>query len=179
MIKTVALPLAAMMLLAMPALAQDAAPPQAPKPGYNATLQNADGRNIGMVKVTAAPKGLVVSVDATNLPSGWHAFHFHQAGNCDDHADHFKKSGSHAAREGEEHGFYAANGPHLGDFANFYVGSDGSAKFEQYSQNVTEADLLDADGTAVMIHADPDDYISQPSGAAGDRLACGVIAKAE
>jgi Cu-Zn family superoxide dismutase len=171
--------LALLAATALPAAAQDAVSPVVPKPGHAATLQNAEGRNIGTVKVTGAPKGVLVSVDASNLPSGWHAFHFHKTGDCDDHADHFKKSGPHAAREGEEHGFFSEKGPHLGDFANFFVGADGSAKFEQFSQNVKAEDLMDADGTAAMIHASPDDYASQPAGDAGERLACGVIQKAE
>lgn len=153
--------------------------PVAPAAGYTAALKNDQGEDVGTVSFTDAPKGLLMNVSIDKMAPGWHAIHLHGKGDCSDMTDHFKMSGGHMAREGEEHGFFNPKGPHAGDFANFFVGGDGKAKFEQYSTNVRAADLPDADGTAVIIHAKPDDYMSQPAGDAGERLACGVVAAAK
>lgn len=167
---------AAITAVAWQGMAQEAEKPQAPKAGYAATLKNADNEDIGTVELTAAPKGLLMNVSIDRMAPGWHAIHLHGVGDCADHAEHFKKSGGHASREGEAHGYFNDAGPHQGDFPNFYVNADGTAKFQHFSANVKGEDLLDENGTAVLIHANPDDYISQPAGDAGDRLACGTIA---
>lgn len=175
--KTVAIVagVAAISVLAWQGMAQQAEKPVAPKAGYAATLTNAADEAVGTVEITAAPKGILMNVSIDKMEPGWHAIHFHGVGDCADHGDHFKKSGPHASREGEAHGYFSEAGPHQGDFPNFYVHSDGTAKFQHFSANVKGDDLLDDNGTAVLIHAKPDDYISQPAGDAGDRLACGRI----
>jgi len=184
--------LAAFLVFSLPAFAEEAkmeAPePQAenriamPAPAVTETpasvaipLVDAQKKETGSVRVTETPHGLIVRVEATGLPQGWHGLHFHQAGDCSDHADHFKKSGSHLARDDEAHGYFAANGPHAGDLPNIYAGSDGVAKAEFFTSTAEREMLRDEDGTAVMIHAGADDYRTAPSGDSGERLACGVI----
>ena len=73
-----------------------------------------------------------------------------------------------------------ADGPDSGDLPNLYVGADGSAMAEFFATRVSVAGgdmpaLLDEDGSAVIIHEQPDDHLTQPIGGAGGRIACGVI----
>jgi Cu-Zn family superoxide dismutase len=82
-----------------------------------------------------------------------------------------------------EHGVMAEGGPHPGDFPNVHVEENGVLQAEFFTDRLSmeeggENTLFDEDGSAVVIHADPDDYSSQPSGEAGDRLACGVVEQA-
>jgi len=160
------------------------APAPAPSPAENvaessrsftAKMTGSDAKDIGTVRLTETPHGLLLSVDLKDLPPGWRALHIHGAGDCSDHADHFMKAGGHAAAEGQEHGFLSDKGPHKGDLPNIFVTADGTAKAEFYTNLIAVADLTDADGAAMMIHAEKDDYISAPAGNAGTRLACGVI----
>lgn len=170
---------AAIAVYAINGQAQDAAKVETPKPGFTVALKGHDEAAVGTADITATPKGVLLSVNIDKMAPGWHAIHFHGVGDCSDHTDHFKKSGGHAAAEGQEHGYFAATGPHAGDLTNFYVHADGTAKFVQYSTDMTAQMLDDADGTALVIHANPDDYVSAPAGNAGDRLGCGVISKAD
>ena len=73
-----------------------------------------------------------------------------------------------------------AEGPHPGDFPNVNVGQDGVLKAEFFTDRLSLGDggqnpLVDEDGSAVVVHAEPDDYASDPAGHAGDRIACGVV----
>ena len=140
-----------------------------------AHIFNHEGAHVGQAKLTPATKGIILNVELHDFAPGWHALHFHGQGVCDDHHDHFAKSGGHAAREGEEHGYLSPKGPHMGDLPNFFVHDDGTAKIQVYTENAKLDELIDADGAAILIHADPDDYTTQPAGNAGKRLACGVI----
>lgn len=148
---------------------------KAPKPGYSVALNGQDETMVGGALISQTSKGLFLMVDIYNLPEGWHSIHLHAKGDCSDHADHFKKSGGHAAKEGQEHGYFSEKGPHSGDLPNFYVGKDKRAKFHIYTTDMTIEQLTDEDGTALVIHEKADDYASQPAGEAGERLACGVV----
>jgi len=149
-----------------PLPAQDA--PQA-----SATLMGADGAAVGAAAFTAGPHGVLVRAELTGLPPGPHAIHVHETGVCE---PPFESAGAHFAGGAAEHGFMMADGPHAGDLPNVYVPDSGTITVDLASP-ATLDQLLDADGAALVIHAGPDDYRSQPSGASGDRIACGVIAK--
>jgi len=128
----------------------------------------------GNVTVTAAPKGVLVKVDATGLTPGWHAVHFHEKGDCS--PDTFTNAGAHVhAATPVTHGLLNPAGNDLGDLPNIYAAADGSAHAELFSQLVILPALMDADGSSVVIHAAADDYTSQPIGGAGARVACAVI----
>lgn len=142
-----------------------------------ASLINDKGQSVGTARALETPKGLMIDFNFANLAPGWHAIHIHGVGKCDDHADHFKASGGHFAKEGEEHGYLNEKGPHSGDMPNFWVNAEGEAKFQVYDAGLKASDLNDADGSAFIIHAKPDDYKTPPAGDAGERLACGVIGK--
>jgi len=143
-------------------------------PAHVATLMKAGGGSAGTVTVTAAPKGVLLKVDASGLTPGWHAIHLHEKGDCSDAA--FKSAGAHVhAATPAVHGLLNAQANDMGDLPNLYVGADGTVKAEMFTSLVTLPALLDADGSSIVIHAKPDDYLSQPIGGAGDRVACGVI----
>ncbi len=141
-------------------------------------MKGPDGADLGMIEVTSTPLGLLLKANLRGLPDGTHAFHIHEKGVCD---GDFSSAGGHYNPDGKSHGFLAENGPHAGDMTNF-VAANGTAEFEEFNAMVTLAGakgpLNDADGSAIVIHSGADDYLSQPSGAAGDRIACGVVYKA-
>ena len=142
-----------------------------------AILVDAFGKTAGTATFQKTARGMLIRVDATGLSEGWHGLHLHSVGDCTDHLDHFAKSGGHAANAGQEHGYFAANGPHSGDLPNILARLDGHAIAEFYTEGMGFETLQDADGAALMIHAGPDDYTSQPAGNSGERVACGVVTK--
>lgn len=139
-----------------------------------------EGSSIGNVKLTQGPTGVVMRVElsAGSLSPGWHGLHFHSVGDCSD-IGAFKKSGGHVGLIPGGHGLLNPDGPERGDLTNIWAHTDGSAGYEIFTEAVTlsqgEHALLDADGSAVVIHANPDDHISQPIGGAGPRVACAVL----
>lgn len=154
-----------------PALAQDA----------RATLVDASGATVGEVELVAAPAGGVLLVARlANLPPGIHGFHIHRTGACEPPS--FDSAGGHFNPHGDDHGVLAHGGRHAGDLPNLHVPPGGAVTIELFLERVTldendDESLLDADGSAVVIHANADDHQSQPAGEAGARIACGVIVR--
>lgn len=144
----------------------------------HADLVDATGKSVGMVMLQDTPSGVLVTTEATGLPAGEHGFHFHEKGACDA-AQKFTTAGAHFTAGKTQHGLLMAT-HHGGDMPNAYVGADGVLKTQALNTGVTLAagakSLFDADGSALVIHAKPDDYKTQPSGDAGDRIACAVVA---
>ena len=156
----------------VPAGAQDATTLQRAR----AAFVDQAGNTMGMAELTDSPQGVLIELDLGGLPPAqWVAFHVHETGKCDP-AGHHKSAGGHFNPDGREHGYFAANGPHAGDMPNQYVAADGTLKTQVFKSFVRlapgEFNIL---GRALMIHANPDDYKSQPAGEAGDRIACAVI----
>jgi len=151
-------------------------------PMVHADVIGQDGKKIGMVMLHETPAGVLVKADVRGIPAGEHGFHFHQKGSCDT-ATKFESAGGHFTGGDRQHGYMVASGPHGGDMPNQFVGADGVLKAQVMNTGVTLSagprSLLDADGSALMIHAGADDYTSQPSGNAGGRIACAVIKAAE
>lgn len=146
-------------------------------------LIGADGKAMGRVMLREGPTGVLIMVEAKGLKPGWHGMHFHEKGTCGDAG--FKLSGGHMNHEPKlSHGLLSAGGPDFGDLPNLWIGADGSGRAQAFSPLVSlhgahgRPALLDADGSALVIHADPDDQTSQPIGGAGARMACAVIAPA-
>lgn len=138
---------------------------------------DADGEANGSAELRDMPSGgVLIRIEVTDLPEdSWVAFHVHETGTCDHETDH-ESAGGHFNPGSTEHGYTAANGPHAGDMPNQYVPADGTLRAEVLNSAVTLADgETSIRGRALMIHAGADDYESQPSGDAGDRLACAVI----
>ena len=147
-----------------------------------AIVQMADTTNepIGTAEITeTAQLGVFIELDVEGLSPGVHAFHIHETGSC---GPEFDASGGHYAPEGRSHGLLHPEGAHAGDLLNLTVPPSGAVTAERLARDVTlepgpPPSLLDDDGSALVIHAGADDYISQPSGAAGARVACGVITR--
>jgi len=172
---------AAIAIEAAPAVAEQAKPmAHASSDMVHADLIGADGKSVGMVMLQDTPTGVLVTTQAKSLPAGEHGFHFHEKGTCDA-KQKFTTAGAHYAPGGTQHGLMVMGGPHGGDMPNQTVGADGVLRSRLLNTGVTLAagpkTLADADGSALVIHAKPDDYKTQPSGDAGDRIACAVVAK--
>lgn len=149
-----------------------------------ATLHDREGNVVGEATFTQTPEGVQVQAyidgfDAAVMGEqrGEHGFHIHEVGQCD--APDFTSAGGHFNPTGAAHGLLDPDGPHAGDLPNLWIEADGSADYRVVTNLVTlgtgERNLLDADGSALVIHSDPDDHHTDPSGASGDRIACGVI----
>jgi Cu-Zn family superoxide dismutase len=146
-----------------------------------AEIKTADGKSAGTVSLTGAPTGVLVHVELSGMTPGWHALHFHDKADCSD--PKFAGAGAHInmATAKKPHGFLALGGPDYGDLTNIYVGADGTARAEIFTDRVSldgagaRPALLDSDGSALIVHANPDDYTTQPIGGAGARVACAVI----
>jgi Cu-Zn family superoxide dismutase len=141
-----------------------------------AMMRDSAGRELGTLTLTDAAQGISVSGHLTGLPPGEHAIHLHMTGQCE--APAFTSAGGHWNPTNKKHGTENPDGPHLGDLPNITVGADSMVNVQVTSPGGTlrQADaLLDADGAAVVIHAGPDDNRTDPAGASGNRIACGVV----
>ncbi|MDP1632092.1 MAG: superoxide dismutase family protein [Caulobacter sp.] len=158
-------------LVALPAFA-------APAP-LTVALKGSGGEDRGSATLTEAPGGVLMRVEVSGLTPGWHGLHFHEKGDCSS-AD-FKSSGGHVHGPAPAvHGLLNPAASEAGDLPNLYVGADGVGRAEMFTTQVSltaagRLALLDADGSALVVHASPDDHMSQPIGGAGSRVACGVI----
>ncbi len=137
-----------------------------------AELRAPDGAGFGTVTLTDTRAGLLVAADLHGVPEGPHGFHIHATGAC---APDFGAAGGHFVGAGDAHGMMATDAPHAGDLPNIHAPESGTVMIEALKPGLTLADLFDEDGAAIVVHAGPDDYASQPSGDAGGRIACGVI----
>jgi len=149
-------------------------------PTTTADLKNRDGVQVGTATLIDTPNGVLIRVRADGLPQGWHAFHIHRTGTCE--APDFKSAGGHLAAAGNEHGLLDQAGAHLGDMPNVHVGESGGLKIDVLNPDVTldpDGHVFDEDGSAIVMHAGADDYHTNPAGAAGKRIACGVITPIE
>lgn len=139
-----------------------------------AHLVNHENARIGDVVAWQGQNGIVIEIDVRDLPPGGHGLHLHSRGDCSD-IGAFKASGGHITKDEQPHGFLHPNGTHAGDLPNIYVHSDGTARIDLLTRDISVTDLVDADGAAVIIHAERDDYQTQPIGNAGARVACAAF----
>ncbi len=147
--------------------------------GTEIPMMDATGARVGSARISAeAAGGIRIALDVQGLPPGSRAFHIHENAQCDPPS--FESAGGHFAPMGQAHGFGVPAGPHAGDMENLDVEPDGTFRGEmvnlRVSMNPDEPNsIFRGNGTALVIHADADDNRTQPSGGAGDRIACGVI----
>lgn len=149
-----------------------------------------DGRALGRAIFTEAPTGVLIRLEfSERLPAGWHGLHLHQIGDCSDFAEGFQASGAHVRGGDFAHGLRNPDGPEAGDLPNLYARAGAPFAAEFYSRFITlnaralrmpadrreRAPLLDSDGSALVIHAGPDDHQTQPIGGAGERIACAAL----
>jgi Cu-Zn family superoxide dismutase len=142
----------------------------------SATLALANGQPAGIARVfTTAGKG-TLAVGLTGITPGVHGIHLHAVGQCN--GPDFASAGGHLNPLGKHHGSLAAGGKHEGDLPNVTIQRGGSGALTAELSGTPDqvrAWLFDADGTAIVVHADPDDYRTDPSGNSGARIACGVF----
>lgn len=157
--------------LAGPALAAEA----------TASFNNGMGSPLGTATLSDGPTGVLVRLEIGGLKPGWHAVHFHTHGDCNDPS--FTSAGAHINHPtaAKAHGLLNPAGPDFGDLPNIWAGPDGRVHAQLFSALVSidgqggRPALKDADGSALVIHENPDDYTTQPIGGAGPRVACGAV----
>jgi Cu-Zn family superoxide dismutase len=144
-------------------------------PSATATLISTSGSTAtGTVNLTQLADGAVeVVANLRGVPPGIHGFHIHEHGSC---ADNGNAAGGHYNPGGTPHGAPNTDPHHAGDFGNVTADDQGNvnARFTTRSITVT-AGPMSAVGHAIILHANPDDLQTQPTGNAGARIACGVV----
>jgi Cu-Zn family superoxide dismutase len=142
-----------------------------------ASLKDADGRVVGTAELIQTPAGVLVKLVVKGLPAGEHAFHVHAVGKCE---PPFNSAGGHFNPGNKKHGMMSAEGQHAGDMPNLHIPAGGELSVEVLNAAITlekgnPNSVLDADGSALIVHAGKDDYKTDATGEAGGRIACGVI----
>jgi Cu-Zn family superoxide dismutase len=144
-------------------------------------MKDAKGQSVGTAVITEnkSGSGVVIKTDFKGLPPGEHALHIHQNAKCEPPG--FTTAGGHFNPDMKKHGLDNPQGPHNGDMPNFTVKANGTAKATIPDPRVNLGDGANSvfanGGTALMIHAKADDLKTDPTGNAGDRIACGLITK--
>lgn len=145
-----------------------------------AELRRAGGQIVGTATFTQVGSALRVLLEVQGLPPGAKGVHVHEVGVCE--GPSFTSAGGHFNPHGRQHGVLNhPRGPHAGDLPNITVGSDGRGRLESTTELLTlgrgPGSLFDADGSAIVVHAAPDDFRTDPTGNSGARIACGVIVR--
>ena len=147
----------------------------------NVDIKSREGRDLGRVKIVETTAGVLIKLKLRGLPPGPHGFHIHAVGKCE---GDFESAGPILNPLGAKHGFLNEEGPMAGDLPNLFVAANGEVEVEILSPFVTlhkdsEDSLLDGDGASLVIFERADDYMTEPYGNAGARIACGVLTPAK
>lgn len=160
-------------------VADPSSPVAADAPAAEAQLADASGNPVGTATFTEMNGAVQIAVQVQGLPAGTHGIHIHETGTCT--APDFTSAGGHFNPAGTKHGLQNPQGAHGGDLENLEVGEDGTAIATLVNDRVVLGEgansLFDADGSALVIHAGPDDQTTDPSGDSGARIACGVVTR--
>jgi Cu-Zn family superoxide dismutase len=144
-----------------------------------ADLRNVSGQAVGTALFTQVGDVVRIVVEAEGLPPGPKGVHIHEVGTCE--GPTFSSAGGHFNPAGKQHGSLNPQGPHAGDLSNITIGADGKGRMETTTSFITlragPTSVFDANGSALVIHAAPDDFRTDPTGNSGARIACGVISK--
>ena len=140
-------------------------------------ILNAERQKIGSAQVRASGRGVRIDVEVSQLTPGLHGIHIHNVGKCE--GPDFTTAGPHLNPTSKKHGKDNPQGPHAGDLLNLQVNADGVGKATLLDSNATLGEgpnsLFHEGGTSLVIHADADDYKTDPAGNSGPRIACGVL----
>jgi Cu-Zn family superoxide dismutase len=144
-----------------------------------AALKDKEGKDVGRATIIETGDGVRIVMTGYRLPPGTHGVHIHAAGACQ--APDFNSAGDHFNPARKKHGSMNAEGPHAGDLPNMVVAASGEGGVDVTVKTVTLGpgpnSLLGPSGTSLVVHADPDDFKTDPSGNSGARIACGAITK--
>ena len=143
-----------------------------------ASLRLANGLPAGTVQLLASGNEVNISIAAVGISPGVHGVHLHTTGSCE--APEFASAGGHLNPGNRQHGSANPAGSHLGDLPNLTIGSGGNGSVSATMPGTRDevvARLFDGDGTAIVVHANADDYRTDPSGNSGGRIACGVLTR--
>lgn len=146
-------------------------------PAAVANLTPASGSSAhGTVQLSELADGSVeVVVNLAGVPPGVHGFHIHEKGDCGDNGN---AAGGHYNPAGAPHGSPSAEPHHAGDWGNVTADGDGNVNARFTTRSITVSDgPTTAVGHAIILHANPDDLQTQPTGNAGPRIACGVVTR--
>ena len=145
-----------------------------------ATIGPTSGNSVtGMAIFTQNGDQITLTIEIQNASPGLHAVHIHENGDCS--SPDGKSAGGHWNPTGVPHGKWGEGEFHLGDIGNITVDEDGTGNIELTTDlwEIGTGSDIDVVGRGIIVHADADDFTSQPSGNAGARIGCGVIALAE
>lgn len=144
-----------------------------------AELKDADGAVVGTATFRQTNKGVLVSAKLTGVKAGVHGIHIHSVGKCE--APGFASAGGHFNPMHKQHGSMNPAGMHRGDLPNITVAANGKGSLKATIAGIDlgtgEHGLFHPGGTAIVVHAGPDDLKSDPAGNSGARIACGVISR--
>ena len=141
-----------------------------------AVINSASGSALtGMATFTQTGETVMFHIEIKNVSPGLHAVHIHEKGDCS--APDGKSAGGHWNPTNVAHGKWGEGEFHLGDIGNIDVGEDGIGVTELSTElwEIGTGSIYDIVGKGLIVHADADDFVSQPSGNAGARIGCGVI----
>ena len=141
------------------------------------TIQSKSGSNVtGNVTFTETNGKVTMKAEIVGLNEGNHAIHIHAIGDCS--AEDGKSAGGHWNPTDNNHGKWMEEPFHTGDIGNLVANAEGKGTIERETDLWCvncEDESKNIVGKAIIIHEGPDDFSSQPSGAAGPRIGCGEI----
>jgi len=142
-----------------------------------AELKNERGESVGSAVFREEDGRVRIVVQASGLTPGHHGVHVHAVGRCEPPG--FQSAGDHFNPLGKKHGLENADGAHGGDLPNLEADANGRTEYAAVTDRLTLApgriSVFDNDGSAIVVHAGPDDQRTDPSGNSGDRVLCGQL----
>ena len=158
---------------------------QATTNGATAEIKDAQGTVVGTATLSEGTSGVLLQVQVrgfTAAATGEHGIHVHAVGVCE--APGFTTAGGHFNPAAKKHGLNSAEGAHGGDLPNLVLDAAGNETYVATNERITVLagaanSIFDADGSALVIHAGPDDNVTDPAGNSGARIACGVLQAAQ